>query len=204
MWHKILRTLGLGLALLVVSAMAAVQAVPADPAGFINDLGRQAIGILQSQPETAGRKAAFSKLFVQDFDVPAIGKFVLGRYWRTATPKQQADYLNVFGQYVVAVYADRFSTYSGEQFTVTGSRQVDTVTSTVSSQIIRTNGGPPIKIDWQVAREGDGYKITNVMVENLSMAITQREEFASVIEQNGGNVDALISLLKQKVESSAG
>jgi len=102
----------------------------------------------------------------------------------------------------VTLYANRFSAYAGEQFKVVGARPNDAATATVSSQIIQPNGGPPIAIGWQVAKEGTTYKITDVTVDNLSLAITKRDEFASVIEQNGGNVQALIDQLKQKINQS--
>ncbi len=199
MWQRLLRS---ALFALVIGIMPARAAGPADPAAFIADLGKEAIQILQAHEDSAARKAAFSKLFTADFDVPAIGKFVLGRYWRAATPAEQAQYIQVFGKYVVAIYASRFSSYSGEEFKVLGSHADDANTSIVTSQIIRPSGGPPYSIEWQVAKEGDGYKITNVIVENVSMALTQRQEFASVIEQNGGSVAALISMLQQKVQDS--
>jgi phospholipid transport system substrate-binding protein len=199
MWHKIFRAAALSLAVFTLSIVAPAKAAPNDPAAFIQGLGDQAIQILKSKNTQGERQAAFSKLFTEGFDVPAIGKFVLGRYWRDATPEQQQEYLRLFGQYVVAIYAGRFSNYSGEQFKVLGSKADDQATATVNSQIIRPNGGPPIHIDWKTAHEGDGYKIIDVVAENLSMSLTQRSEFASVIEHGGGNVGALIDVLKQKV-----
>ncbi len=198
MWHKLAR--GIVFALILCTGISAKAAPAADPAAFVADLGKQAIDILQNQPDPAVRKTAFSKLFTQGFDVPAIGKFVLGHYWKTATPEQQNQYLQVFGQYVVAIYAGRFSNYSGEQFKVLGSRSDDPGSAVVTSQILRPNGAPPYNIQWQIAKEGDSFKITNVVVENVSMALSQRQEFASVIEQNGGSVAALINILREKVQ----
>jgi phospholipid transport system substrate-binding protein len=197
MWNKLIGILALWLAVVPVGALA--QAAPSDPGAFIQNLGDQAIKIISSSENQPQRKADFSKLFTQDFDVPAIGKFVLGHYWREATPEQQQEYLKLFGQYVVAIYAERFSNYSGEEFKVTGSRPEDGGTATVTSQIVRPSGGPPIRIDWRIALEGSSYKIIDVKAENLSMSVTQREEFASVISQHGGNIQGLIDVLKQKV-----
>ena len=201
MWNKLIAALALCLAPFCLTLAPVAQAAPADPAGFIAGLGDQAIQIIRSPQGQPQRKAAFSTLFTQDFDVPAIGKFVLGHYWREATPEQQQEYLRLFGQYVVAIYAERFSNYQGETFKVLGSRSEDGGTATVSSEIDRPNGGPPIHIDWRVALEGGSYKIIDVKAENLSMSVTQREEFASVISQHGGNVQGLIDVLKQKVNS---
>ena len=194
MWNKLIGTLALSLALASPAAMA-----QGDPAGFITTLGNQAIKIIRNPESQPQRKAEFSKLFTADFDVPAIGKFVLGHYWREATPEQQQEYLRLFGQYVVAIYAERFSNYQGEEFKVTGSHPEDGGTAAVTSEITRPNGGPPIHIDWRIANEGGSYKIIDVKAENLSMSVTQREEFASVISQHGGNVQGLIDVLKQKI-----
>jgi phospholipid transport system substrate-binding protein len=194
MRNRIVAAFALALTLSPLAALA-----QGDPAGFISGLGDQAIKIIRSSEAQPQRKADFSKLFTEDFDVPAIGKFVLGHYWREATPEQQQEYLRVFGQYVVAIYADRFSNYQGEEFKVLGSKSEDGGTATVTSQIVRPSGGQPIHIDWRVALEGGGYKIIDVKADNLSMSVTQREEFASVISQHGGNVQGLIDELKKKV-----
>jgi phospholipid transport system substrate-binding protein len=194
MWNKLIGTLALSLALASSAAMA-----QGDPAGFITGLGNQAIKIIRNPESQPQRKAEFNKLFAQGFDVPAIGKFVLGHYWREATPEQQQEYIKLFGQYVVAIYAERFSNYQGEEFKVLGSHPEDGGTATVASEIDRPNGGAPIHIDWRVANEGGSYKIIDVKAENLSMSVTQREEFASVISQHGGNVQGLIDVLRQKV-----
>ncbi|HLY54074.1 MAG TPA: ABC transporter substrate-binding protein [Stellaceae bacterium] len=190
-------------ALLVICVSGVASAAEAsDPKSFVADMGSQAIHILQTQHDLGSRKAAFTKLFAADFDSATIGKFVLGRYWRTATPDQQKQYIDVFSQYVVALYANRFAGYSGEQFKVVSSRQGDSGNAVVMSQIIPTDSRPPINIGWQVSGKDNTYRIVDVTVENLSLAVTKRDEFASVIQQNNGSVQALIDQLKQKVQES--
>ncbi|HEV2676657.1 MAG TPA: ABC transporter substrate-binding protein [Aliidongia sp.] len=206
MWKYLSRYLALGAALLI--AVSATPARAADePGAFIQGLGDQAIQILQNkQLGQKERQAAFNKLFTEGFDVPEIGKFVLGRYWNVASPTQQQEYLKLFGTYVVAVYANRFSQYSGEKFTVAGSQTTPDGAS-VASQIIRPNGGPPINIVWKISKQGAAYKIRDVVAENLSMAVTQRAEFSSVVERGGGGaagVDALNNTLKQKIAANGG
>jgi phospholipid transport system substrate-binding protein len=206
MWKSFSRYFALGAVML-----AAVTAAPAraadEPAAFIQSLGDQAIQILQNKSMgQKDREAQFSKLFTEGFDVAEIGKFVLGRYWNVASPAQQQEYIKLFGTYVVAVYANRFSQYSGEKFTVAGSQPTPDGAS-VASQIIRPNGGPPINIVWKVAKEAGGYKIRDVVAENLSMAVTQRAEFGSVVERGGGGaagIDALDNVLKQKIAANGG
>ena len=206
MWKLISRYLALGAVMLAALSVTPARAAD-DPAAFIQNLGDQAIQILQNkQLGQKDREAQFSKLFTEGFDVAEIGKFVLGRYWNVATPDQQQQYIKLFGTYVVAVYANRFSQYSGEKFTVAGSQPTPDGAS-VASQIIRPNGGPPINIVWKIAKENGGFKIRDVVAENLSMTITQRAEFASVVERGGGGaagVDALNNTLKQKIAANGG
>jgi phospholipid transport system substrate-binding protein len=206
MWKLISRSLAAGAFLLAAFSAAPARAAD-DPAAFIQNLGDQAIQILQNkQLGQKEREAAFNKLFTEGFDVADIGRFVLGRYWNVASPQQQQEYLKLFGTYVVAVYANRFSQYSGEKFTVSGSQSTPEGAS-VASQIIRPNGGPPINIVWKVAKESGSYKIHDVVAENLSMAVTQRAEFSSVVERGGGGaagVDALNNTLKQKIAANGG
>ena len=194
------RVLGIAASILVTATSSSAQNQPDDPKLFVRNLGDRAIGILRMTDGSAARKSAFLQFFAEEFDTPAIGRFVLGRYWLSATPEQRAQYLSLFSQYVVTLYANRFSSYSGEQFKVTASRQNDPSTATVTSQIIRSDGGPPITVGWQVARQGGAFKFTDVTIDNLSLAITKRDEFSSVIQQQGGDVQALIDRLRHKVQ----
>ena len=206
MWKLFSRYLALGALLLAALSQTPARAAD-EPSAFIQNLGDQAIQILQNkQLGQKDREAQFSKLFTEGFDVAEIGRFVLGRYWNVASPDQQQQYQKLFATYVVAVYANRFSQYSGEKFTVAGSQPTPDGAS-VTSQIIRPNGGPPINIVWKIAKEGNGFKIRDVVAENLSMTVTQRAEFASVVERGGGGaagIDALNNTLKQKIAANGG
>jgi len=144
----------------------------------------------------AQRQARFRELFRDDFDLPGIGRFVLGRYWRVATPQEQQDFLGLFQEYLVRAYSARLGTYGGEPFRVTGVHPNGEETI-VNSEIIRPNSSP-IAVDWYLIGRGP-YKITDVYVGGVSMKVTQRDEFASVIQRNGGRVEALITQLRQKL-----
>jgi phospholipid transport system substrate-binding protein len=155
MWKLISRYLALGAIMLAALSVTPARAAD-EPAAFIQNLGDQAILILQNkQLGQKDREVQFNKLFTEGFDVAEIGRFVLGRYWNVASPEQQQQYQKLFATYVVAVYANRFSQYSGEKFTVAGSQAAPDGAS-VASQIIRPNGGPPINIVWKIAKENGG------------------------------------------------
>jgi phospholipid transport system substrate-binding protein len=181
--------------------LSARPAAAADPAAVITDLGNQALQVLGSNVAPSQRMVRFRQLFSQDFDVPGIARFVLGRYWQIATPQQQQEFIRLFTSYIAVAYSDRLAEYSGETLRVTGSRAAADG-SMVSSEIVRPNGAPPAKIDWLLTQENGAYKISDVIVEGVSMAVTQRSEFASVIQRDGGQVQGLITALQQKTEAA--
>src|SRR5579863_450982 len=168
-----------------------------DARAFVATLGEQAIQVLGPNASPAQRLTRFRELFHDDFDIPGIDQFVLGRYWRTATPQQQEDFLGLFQEYLVRAYSARLSEYAGEPFRVTGSRPQGDQTI-VSSEIIRPTGSR-IAVDWYLIHVGGSYRITDVYVTGVSMKVTQRDEFASVIQRNGGQVAALLTQLRQKL-----
>jgi phospholipid transport system substrate-binding protein len=187
--------------LIVAIALPARPAAAADPAAVITSLGNQALKVLGKNVDPNLRVARFRQLFQQDFDVPGIARFVLGRYWRLATPSQQQEFVRVFTNYIALVYANRLAEYSGETLRVTGTRTAPDG-QMVSSEIIRTDRRPPARVDWLLTPHNGSYKISDVIVEGISMAVTQRSEFASVIQRNGGHIDGLITALRQKAESA--
>jgi len=196
------RTVLTGAFILIVGALApAVLAAAADPAAVINNLGNRALEVLGKNATPAQKAARFHELFREDFDVPGIARFVLGRYWKTATPEQQEEFTKLFEDYIAIVYSTQLSAYSGETLKVTGSR-ADAEGAIVASEIIRPAGAPPVKVEWHLTDRNGAYKISDVAVDGISMAVTQRSEFASVIQRNGGQVQGLITQLREKTGSS--
>jgi phospholipid transport system substrate-binding protein len=187
-------------------ARALVPAIPAaaaaDPAAMISNLGSRALEVLGKNATQTQRVARFRELLREDFDVPGIGRFVLGRYWNQATEEQRADYVKLFEDYIAMAYATRLAEYTGETLKVTGSRP-EADGAIVSSQILRPAGAAPVKVDWRLTGRDGNYKISDVSVDGISMAVTQRSEFASVIQHNGGQVQGLITMLRQKTSGGA-
>jgi phospholipid transport system substrate-binding protein len=191
--------------LLVIAAIAAPVPSRAadDPAGFISDLGQRTVQILAAKASEGEREAKFRAIFDEGFDVPAISRFVLGNYWRIATEEQRRAFITLFEAYVVHAYAVRFNEYSGQQLKVTASRAEGDDSALVQSIIAQPGGAPPLRVDWRVGKTEKGFKINDVVVEGVSMAVTQRQEFSSVIQRNGGEIDALLKLLREKAGTTA-
>lgn len=170
-------------------------------AQFIDRLGNQAIETLRSPNLTLDqRENRFRSLLSKVFDLRFIGRFVLGKYWRRATPEQQSDYLVLFDEFVLHTYSARFGGYVGETLTVVGTRQANDKDVVVQTRIDRPNS-PPIIADWRVRATGDGYRIIDVMIEGISLAVTQRSEFGAVVQRDG--IEGLLTALRAQTTKSA-
>ena len=175
---------------------------PADAVAFMNRVWERAVELLNNKADPAFREARFRELFDTDFDCPGIARFVLGRYWRTASAEEQQEFVKLFEDYAVFVYATRLSNFGGETLKVRGSRS-DGDGVIVSTDVIHPGAAPPTKIDWRLVTENGAYKISDIIVEGISMMATQRSEFASVVQRNGGQVRGLISMMREKTASAA-
>lgn len=188
-------------ALLAVSSWAGRSVFAQADAGagaFIQSLGNEAIATFSDKSVPRDQAVQkFRTLLYRGFDVPYIGRFVLGRFWNQATPPQQEEYQKLFEKMIVSTYADRFIEYSGETFKITGSRPEGDTDAVVTTQIVRPNG-PPVNVDWRVRKRDSGFKIIDVIVEGVSMSVTQRSEFASVISSSGGQIEGLLRAMRQK------
>jgi len=173
-----------------------------DAAAFVSDLVGKAMHSLSDKAlSDEQREKQFRAMLDTKFDMPRISRFVLGRYWTTASDQDKQNFQKLFEDYVVRAYAARFSQYSGEQVKVIGARPESETVTLVTSQIARDNGAPPAKIDWRVRKQDNDYKVVDIDVEGVSMLVTQREEFGSVIQRSGGTIAGLNKTLQERLAS---
>ena len=170
---------------------------------FISNLANEALKALSDKLPEPELEKRFKALLDKNFDMPRISRFVLGRYWNGATDKEKQDFQSLFEAYVVRAYSIRFSEYSGETVKVTGSRSDSPENVVVASQISQPDNAPPVHVDWIVRKDGDTLHIADVSVDGVSMVLTQKQEFAAVIERNGGGVTALNKAIQDKLSSTA-
>ncbi len=193
------RRLILSLALFAMTGVASAAYATAQTgtaSQFIHQLGNQAITTLQTPGITLEeREARFRGILRQGFDLPFIGRFVLGRYWKQTAPEVRDDYLNLFSEYLLQVYSARLGGYAGETLTVVSEGPAGAKDVVVSTRIDRPSG-PPIAAEWRVRATDNRLRIIDVSVEGVSMVVTQRSEFASVIQRNG--VEGLIEVLRAR------
>lgn len=165
---------------------------------FVDSVGKRGIGILSAAATSeVQRKQSFKSLLNDSFDLTTIGRFALGRYWRVATAQQRGEYQRLFEKMIIDVYSDRFSSYSGQQLKTDSAKMVSDTDAMVTTFILPKDGGEKVRVDWRVRNTRGTYKIVDVVVEGVSMSVTQRSDFASVIQRGGGDIAVLIDHLKQ-------
>jgi len=164
---------------------------------FIRSVGQQAIHSLTGKElSNDQRQDLFRTILNQTFDVPLIARFALGRFWRRTSEEQRKEYVELFEDFLVQAYALRFKNYSVEVFTVGKVRQINERDALVHSELA-LNDGRKIVVYWRVRGKAE-LKIIDVIIESVSMAITHRDEFSSVINRGGGKIDGLLNVLRKK------
>jgi phospholipid transport system substrate-binding protein len=185
------------------AASAALDTMQA--ANFLTDLQEQAASRLgDASVSEKDKEEHFRKLFNENFDVPAIGRFVIGRYWRGASEADQEAFLKVFEDAMVQRFLPLLAENSSERFQV-GTVTPDSAnenTALIDSRIDRPEG-EPVRVSWRVRLTDGEFKILDIVAEGVSMAITLRSEYGSVLRQNGGKLPPLTEALREKVERGA-
>ncbi len=170
---------------------------PDQAAQFLNTLGAKTVNVLQAAGSSLEQKEkAVRELLGGSFDFAKIGRFVMGKSWRKASPDQRRQYQALFREFILRSYTRRLGGYAGQTFKVTGTKPIGKTDILVMTQISRPSG-PPILAGWRVRNGAQGHKILDVVVSGVSMAITQRSEFRSVLRRQG--VGGLIEMLRMQV-----
>ena len=186
----------------VSAAASAAQMAPASK--MIQDLGNQAIAIAADKSLSQdARRAKYDELLRASFDLTTIGHFVLGRYWTTVAPEKQQEFLKTFETLIIKIYTSRINFYSGEGFKVKSERAEDERDTVVNSEITHPDGSKSTNVDWRVRSAGGKLTIVDVSIEGVSQSVTERQEYASVMQQNNGNIEPLLTLMRQQISGQA-
>lgn len=191
----------IGLAcLLLMSAVIFLNAssrAAASPAAFVETLTYGAFETLRDQGiSERERFEKFRVLLSSGVDLPRIGRFVLGAHWRSANAAQQAEYQKLFGNYVIAAYAGRLRDYTDSKITVKNTTPAGAGEYIVSTLIVNPKNPEPVHVDWRLREIEGQLRVLDMTIEGISMALTQRSEFASIIQNNGGDINALLTRLR--------
>lgn len=184
-------------ALLGIAALAA-PARAADPdaaASFVDTMLRELLAIANGSGTLEAKRAALAKVVDARVNVEAVARFCLGRFWRTASAPQQAEFTQLFRRWLIRSVTEKVGEYQGVTYTMgkAARREADVAVST----IVNRPGNAPNKVDWVVDAEGPP-RVIDVIAEGTSLRLTQRSDYAAFMSRNGNNVQALIDALKQQ------
>jgi phospholipid transport system substrate-binding protein len=181
------------------SANAAIDAQKAE--NFVKDLTQQGIEqLINSNASEAEKQARFTKLFNEDLDLDFIGKFVLGRYWRTATPKQRAEFIDVYRKLNIQTWSARFNEFKGKHFEFLGSESSKSADQVFVNTQVPMPEGAPASVKWRVKETGGQYRIVDIIIENVSLAQTARSEYTGYIQKSPEGINGLIKDLRAKLK----
>ncbi len=173
----------------------AVAADPDSAAAFVDQLLRELLAIANGSQTAAEKRGALAGVVEARVDLDAVARFCLGRFWRTATPQQQADYTQLFRRVLIKNISEKVGEYQGVTYTL--GRAVKREGDIAVASVLNRPGNAPNKVDWVVEAEG-APKVIDVIAEGTSLRLTQRSDYSAYLARNGNNVQALIDALKQQ------
>lgn len=172
-----------------------------DPTAFINHFAQAGItDILEADISIDEKTERFRTLFNDGFDIPAVARFVLARSWRLADDGEKKEFVDLFEDVIVYTWSRRFSEYEGQTIEVRGTTP-DGANGTIVDSAVIDDNGESIAVQWRLRQRDTGLKIVDVVVEGVSMAITYRQDYASVIRQGGG-MSGLLAELRKQIDAS--
>ena len=169
---------------------------------FISATGQDLVAAINSRQPVAARRERVAQLLRAAVDVEGVGRFILGRWWRSASPAEQAEYLKLFEETLIRNLSARFGEYEGVRFSL-GRSQQRTEDDALVNTIIERPGNPAFSLDWRVSDVGGQPKIVDVIAEGTSLRLTQRSEYSSVISRNGGQVAPLLDAMRKQIAALA-
>ena len=187
---------------LTIAALFRGAVAAPDPGSmFMMELRDQAIAQLaDSAISEQERQLRFQALLRKNFNLPFVSRFVLGRYWNKAEDSARTEFIVAFESYIAQRFLPFFAEYKGRKIEIGEAKDPQNGGDIVSvgSKISRDEG-EPILITWRLQQTADGYKIIDVVTAGLSMAVTLRSEFASVLKANGGDLRDTAKVLRSKL-----
>jgi phospholipid transport system substrate-binding protein len=194
-----LRTALLTVALILAAPAAGLAAdLPSEPDAFLVAVSERAIDeILQPDISTEARIEKFEGLLEDAFDLEAVGRFVVGRAWRSATDAERERFLKLFKDFNVFNWGSRFEDYGGQRLQVTNVIPDGDKGHFVETRI-GDQDGKPFVVTWRLRKRDEGLRIVDISVEGIWMSQTWRSEYASVLKETGG-LGGLNDTLEQRV-----
>ena len=185
--------------LVFISNSAQSVTYNSDPEIFIAELVTDVITTLNDNSITeVDKNKIIEKIIVENVDIKVLGLYTLGKIRKELKPEDIEKYNNLFKRYLIKSLTSRLSDYTSQKFEIINSNQKSALTTIVSSNILEGSSQPEIKIDWRIYTKNPLKPlIRDLIVEGLSIAKVQKEEFSSVLNSNNNDINNLFSILEQ-------
>lgn len=156
--------------------------------------------LIDSKASAEEKSRMFKKLFTENLDLDFIGKYVLGRYWRTANAQQRREFINLYKDFNVQTWSKRFDEFKGKKFEFEGTSSANNPNQIFVNTKVPMQEGNPVSVKWRVYDHNGKLKIIDIVIENVSLAQTARNEYTSVIAKSPNGIDGLLENLRAKVK----
>ena len=182
---------------------SSLVAYSSNPKDFVNELVNDAINKLADINLNKDQKSTFiEKVALENVDINALGLYTLGELRKSSNKSDILNYQKTFEKYFLKSLTSRLSDYSSSKFEILGDDKKSPNYTIVNSKITPNDGGAEIKIDWRIyTKNPDKPLIRDLIVEGLSLARTQKEEFASILSSNNNDIQILIEKLNEFVKN---
>ena len=178
-----------------------VFAYNSDPEKFISEIIDEAKLILNSQDSKEIKAEKLSIIALKTVDVKGIGYYTLGKKRKEITEDQMDKYNKVFESYFLKSFTSRLTDYSDPKISVLSAEKINEKYTIVKSMLVKTDKKPEVKIDWRVyTKNPENPLIRDLIIEGLSLARTQKEEFSSILSSNNNDINALFSKLEEFIK----
>ena len=178
-----------------------VFAYSSDPEKFISEIIDEAKLILNSQDSKEIKAEKLSVIALKTVDVKGIGYYTLGKKRKEITEDQIDKYNKVFESYFLKSFTSRLTDYSDPKITVLSAEKINEKYTIVKSMLVKTDKKPEVKIDWRVyTKNPENPLIRDLIIEGLSLARTQKEEFSSILSSNNNDINALFAKLEEFIK----
>ena len=169
-----------------------------EPNVFIQSTVNRASATLSSSFSKEEKIKKLKIIAKETVDIKGIGLYTIGKHRKKMTNKEKSEYLVLFEKYFLKTFSDRLSEYTNPKVSVNDSQKLNENYTIVSSVLVATKERTEIKIDWRVyTKDPQNLVIRDLIIEGLSLARTQKEEFNSIIQSNNGDIDALFNSLRK-------
>ena len=186
---------------IIINLVGINQSYSIEPDVFVQSTVNRASEALNNKYSKEEKIEKLKQIASETVDIDGISRYTLGSYKNKITDSQMIEYKVLFRQYFLKTFASRLAEYSNPEIKVTSKKKLNEKYTMVSSILISTEQRPEVKIDWRInTKNSNNPLIINLVIEGLSLARTQKEEFSSIIENNDGDINALFATLKEFIK----